>query len=132
MQMIVVGRALKAWPDFIDPFEKQGASITFIGNGKDALQAISKRRFDLLVAEEEVGDMAGLELIETIVTRQPMLNCAVVSSLSPEAYHEASEGLGILMQLPPKPGRENAESLINHLEKIGLLRGDHDHHSCQR
>ena len=33
-----------------------------------------------------------------------MINSAAVSSLSPEKFHEASEGLGILPQLPPRPG----------------------------
>ena len=62
--------------------------------------------------------MPGLEFIEKVISRNPMMNCAVVSSLSPVDYHKASEGLGILMQLPVKPGQKEAEMLIGWLKTI--------------
>jgi hypothetical protein len=62
--------------------------------------------------------MTGLELIKSVITRQPMLNCAAVSSLSPGDFHEASEGLGILMPLPVEPGKNEAHQLLEHLNKI--------------
>ncbi len=49
---------------------------------------------------ENLGDMTGLEFIRAIVSKRPMVNCAAISSLASEDFHEASEGLGILMQLP--------------------------------
>ncbi len=62
--------------------------------------------------------MTGLEFIKTVITQKPMVNCAAVSSLLPDDFHEASEGFGILMQLPPRPGGEHAEELLGHLKKI--------------
>ena len=47
-----------------------------------------------------------------------MINCAVVSTLSSADFHEASEGLGILMQLPAEPGKKEADQLLEHLKKI--------------
>jgi hypothetical protein len=48
----------------------------------------------------------------------PMVNCAAVSSLVSEDFHEQSEGLGILMQLPVRPGQEHAEILLGKLKSI--------------
>jgi DNA-binding NtrC family response regulator len=94
------------------------AQTTCLESGREALSAVSEKVFDLLVADENLGDMSGLELIESVITRQPMLNCAVVSSLTPTDFHEASEGLGVLMQLPVEAGKKEAHQLLEHLKKI--------------
>ncbi|OGP62327.1 MAG: hypothetical protein A2V65_05270 [Deltaproteobacteria bacterium RBG_13_49_15] len=44
-----------------------------------------------------------------------------LDSLSPHDFHEASEGLGILMQLPPAPEKLDAEKLLKHLKTILIL-----------
>jgi hypothetical protein len=62
--------------------------------------------------------MTGLEFIEKVISRKPMVNCAAVTSLLPADFHEASEGLGILMQLPARPGPEQAEKLLSQLKTI--------------
>ena len=79
---------------------------------------IAQRDFDLVVTDENLGDMTGLEFIKTVITQKPMVNCAAVSTLLPEDFHEASEGLGILMQLPVRPGPEYTKELLEHLKNI--------------
>jgi len=118
MQIIVAGRALNALPAFIKAIEENNTRVMGVDNGKDAIRAVSEENFDLLIADESLGDMSGIRLIENVISRNPMLNCAVVSSLPPDEFHEASEGLGILMPLPIKPGQEEADALMNHLKKI--------------
>ena len=83
-----------------------------------ALSMLAERDFDLVVTDEDLGDMTGLEFIKTVITQKPMVNCAAISSLSPDDFHVASEGLGVLMQLPVNPGYEYAEILLKRLEKI--------------
>ena len=87
-------------------------------SGSYALSKIAEKDFDLVIADENLGDMTGLEFIRTVVVQKPMVNCAAVSSLLPDEFHEASEGLGVLMQLPVNPGYECAEELLEHLGKI--------------
>jgi len=98
--------------------EENDAHITWAESGSFALSMIAERSFDLVVTNEELGDMTGLEFIKTLIAQNPMVNCAVVSSLLTDHFHEASEGLGVLMQLPVNPGREYAEELVQHLKKI--------------
>jgi len=98
--------------------EENDAQIKWAESGSYALSMIAERNFDIVVTDENLGDMTGLELIKTVIAQKPMVNCAVVSSLLSEDFHEASEGLGILMQLPVNPGHEYAEELLEHLKKI--------------
>ena len=76
------------------------------------------KSFDMVVSDESLSDMTGLEFVKKLVMTHPMTHCALVNSLSPETYHEASEGLGLLMQLPAAPDRETSEQLLSHLKTI--------------
>ncbi len=98
--------------------EKQGGTILWAASGDLALKAIVTQTVDLIVVDESLGDMTGLEFVERLVAVNPMINSAVASSLSKKAYHRASEGLGILMQLPPSPDRADGERLMEHLNQI--------------
>jgi len=91
-------------------------------SGEKALEMLSSKAVDLVVADEDLGDMTALELSSRLLKINPMINCAVVSSLPPEEFHEASEGLGIMTQLPKQPGVKDAEDLIKTLKQIkGML-----------
>lgn len=98
--------------------KKQSGSINWAASGGQALRTIGEQTVDLVVTDEHLGDMTGLELIKRLVAVTPMINSAAVSSLSKAAYHEASEGLGVLMQLPPSPDRTDGERLMANLNQI--------------
>jgi len=71
-------------------FEENGVQTAWAESGSHALSMIAERSFDLVVTNEELGDMTGLEFIKTLIAQKPMVNCAVVSSLLPEDFHEDS------------------------------------------
>ena len=82
---------------------------------------VSGMSFDLVVVDEKLGDMTGIEFIETLVSVNPMINFAAVSPLPSDEFHEVSEGLGILAQLPVLPGAKDSEDVLkrlNHLKKL--------------
>lgn len=118
IRILLAGRDTVSLTDFESGLEKRDALIQNLVSGEKVLAAISAEGFDLLVADEILEDMSGIELIKTVTAKYPLLNCALVSSLPPEEFHEATEGLGILMQLPPQPGIDEAEQLLTHLNKI--------------
>ena len=118
IHILLVCRDRSSMSTFKTALDESDAQTTCLGLGRKALSAISEKVFDLLITDENLEDMIGLELIESIITKQPMLNCAAVSSLSPEDFHEASEGLGVLMQLPVEPGKKEADELLEHLKVI--------------
>lgn len=87
-------------------------------SGNRALELASDTAFDLVVADENLGDMTGLEFAKRLLSVNPMINCATVSPLEPKEFHEVSEGFGILVQLPLRPGEQEAEDLFDRLVKI--------------
>ena len=95
-----------------------GGTIDWVASGQAVLEAVTGTPVDLVVADEDLGDMKGLELIKRLVAVNPLINCALVSSLTENAYHEASEGLGILMQLPVEPGQKHADMLLEQLQQL--------------
>jgi len=91
-----------------------------------AFDMISEKSFELAVADENIAGASGLEFAEKLVSVNPMINCAVVSPLSSKDFHEASEGLGVLMQLPVRPDEKQAEMLIKCLKKVLNLTSNPD------
>jgi CheY-like chemotaxis protein len=103
--------------------EKKGVMINWVDSGKSALNKISdsNNAFDFVLTDELLADMTGLQFLEKLIAVNPMINCAAVSPLAPEDFHESSEGLGIMLQLPPNPGNKEAEKLLECLTKILAL-----------
>ena len=98
--------------------EENQVQTAWAESGSNAIAKIAEGSFDLVVTDEDLSDMTGLEFIEKVISKKPMVNCAAVTSLLPADFHEASEGLGILMQLPVSPGQEQAEKLLSQLKTI--------------
>jgi CheY-like chemotaxis protein len=103
---------------FKSGLEKNQVQTAWARSGSNAIVKITEGRFDLVVTDENLGDMTGLEFIEKVISIKPMVNCVAVSSLLPVDFHEAGEGLGIIMQLPVSPGQEQAEKLLRQLKTI--------------
>ena len=89
-----------------------------VESGEKALEIASDTEIDLAVTDEHLGDMSGLEFARRLIFVNPMINCASVSSLSSEKFHEVSEGLGLMAQLPIQPGKKDAEKLLQDLRYI--------------
>jgi len=101
--------------------QKDDVELSRAATGQEALEAISDNPVDLVVVNEKIGDMTGIEFMKKLLQINPMINCAAVSLLAPEDFHEASEGLGVLMQLPVSPGELDAENLLQRLNDLKNL-----------
>lgn len=95
--------------------------LSWAESGARALEIISGTVVDLVVTDERLGDMTGIEFARRLLLVNPMTNCASVSPLSPKDFHEASEGLGLLAQLPIRPGEEDAKDLLQRLKNLKNL-----------
>ncbi len=98
--------------------KKPDIDISWAANGQIALNIISDNPFDLVIADDQLSDMAGLGFVQKLVTVNPVINSALVSTLSHDKFHEQTEGLGVLEQLPQKPDDEHAKNLLEKLKKI--------------
>lgn len=85
---------------------------------EEVYQAIAAGKIDGVIVDEEVEGGTGLDFIRELTRRNPFVNCALVSSLYVDEFHEATEGYGVFMQIPPHPGLTEAEKIGTHLSKI--------------
>jgi CheY-like chemotaxis protein len=101
---------------------EQGVELVPAATGAAGLAQLQGRAVDLVIVDEQLDDMSGIEFVEQFVKVNPLANTAIVGSLPEAEFHEATEGLGVLMQLPPRPQERDAENLLAILAKIsGLL-----------
>ena len=122
-QLVIVTADINRFAEFSAALESLYGTVLWAANGERALAMLAKEAVDLVVVDENLGDMAGLTFVERLVTVNPLINSAVVSSLPKGDFHEASEGLGVLMALPPEPDKSDAKRLAAHLDRITGITG---------
>ena len=93
-------------------------SLQWVGSGSDALAVASESTPDLLVVDETLADMDGLTLIRKLLGINAMINTALISPLSSSEFHKATEGLGILSNLPLSPGEIDAREILTRLAEV--------------
>jgi|APSaa5957512622_1039677.scaffolds.fasta_scaffold109484_2 CheY-like chemotaxis protein len=123
-KLLLVTANKDSFSDFASTFSKHSVvELSWAESGGAALDMVENRPIDLVVVDEDLGDMRGLKLAFQLLFVNPMINCAVASDLSHEDFHEASEGLGLMAQLPLQPGAEQVDSLFRQLKKIKNISG---------
>ncbi len=120
--IVLASRNFVAFADLVKGLSrKKEVNIIQARSGKEVFQYIQEMRVDVVVADEDLADTTGLEMISELVKKYPMLNCALVSRLTADEFHETTEGLGLFMQLPPTPGEEEGGRMLEILASIGVL-----------
>jgi DNA-binding NarL/FixJ family response regulator len=92
--------------------------LEYAGSGAEALKAVRALPPQLVIIDHNLGDAEPLELVQKLLRVNAMVNTAVVSPLSEEKFHEASEGLGVLGRLPDTPGEAAAAELLDKLRMV--------------
>ena len=100
---------------------QKGLRTIIASTGEEALERVKESAPVLLVCGQNLPDMTGLELAGRLVWVNALVGCAVVSDMSDEDFHEASEGLGLLAKLPPDPGQNEAQVLFEALVAVGAV-----------
>ena len=100
---------------------QQEVELIWAATGAAGLSLLKGKKIDLVIVDEQLGDMSGIAFVEQLVKIYPLVNTAIVNVLTDEEFHEATEGLGVLMQLPAPPQGKDALALLAILEKIGVL-----------
>lgn len=95
--------------------------LDLAGSGAEVLEAVRTNAPQLVIIDSELPDTKAQSLIPELLMINAMTNTAVVSPLSDEEFHEASEGLGILTRLPLIPGRSDAAELLQKLRMVSGL-----------
>ncbi len=99
----------------------QENEVRWVQTCKEATQLALDNEVDVIIAGKEVEDSDGLSCIQSIAKNCPLINCALMSALSADAFHETTEGLGVFLQLPEHPDKEDAKKIMQILRSISVL-----------
>ena len=69
------------------------------------------------VVDERLPDMDGLALVRGLLGVSAWIQTVVASPLAPEAFHEKTEGLGIMAQCSPTPDASESASLAETIHR---------------
>jgi CheY-like chemotaxis protein len=77
---------------------EHGCSVTAVVNGAEALEALSKDSFDVILLDMELPDLSGLEILKQVranlaLTKLPVI---VFSNRSDSTFKDEATALGIL------------------------------------
>nr|NJM03391.1 hypothetical protein [Desulfobacula sp.] len=118
MQILLVGPEKNSFKNLESSFSENKTPTRWLDTAEKALKLIAGEKIDLVIIHEQLPDMTAKKLVENIITLNAMMNCVVLSALPKEDFHETFEGLGVLMQFPLMPGKEDMEKLRDHLARI--------------
>ena len=121
-RILIVGGDPTIMGDFVRALSQgKNNRVSWTYSGREALAIIDREKIETVVVDENLVNGDGIDLVGEMMKAYPMVNCAVISSLPMAEFHEATEGLGVFMQLPPQPGAEHAEKMLQLLETINVL-----------
>ena len=101
--------------------KEEGIRVTKAVSAQEAWGILGNCRVDAVVIDENLADEEALPFVKQLVKQQPLINCAMVSTLAAKDFHEVTEGLGVLMQLPVNPGVQEVAQMLQILQSIGAL-----------
>jgi DNA-binding NarL/FixJ family response regulator len=119
LRIVLATTRLKAFQAFAAALSANPeVHLDLVTSGAEVLAAVRPAAPHLVIIDAALPDTAPLDLVQKLLRINAMVNTAVVSTLSDEAFHEASEGLGILGRLPHEPGRSDADELLRKLRTV--------------
>ena len=121
IHVLLVSREKNIFKELEAAFLKNNITAQWTDTAQKAISMLSKENFDVFITDEHLPDITGRELIEKILFKNAMMNSVVLSELSHKDFHETYEGLGVLMQFPPVPGKQQAQNLLDHLDRIAQI-----------
>lgn len=95
--------------------------VMHVDSATAALELIKADCVDLVVVGQSLMDTTPVDCVKRLIRQKPMISCAMLSAMEPDAFHEATEGLGILMHLPPIPSGDDARVLLDKIESLASL-----------
>ncbi len=119
LHILLVTPRLDSWQGFTDALAANpGVRLEHAASGAAALEAVGRAAPQLAIIDNVLPDISPLDLVRKLLMANALINTAVVSDLTDDQFHEASEGLGILGRLPVHPGRDEAADLLGKLKAV--------------
>lgn len=116
--ILIASNAPDFLADFLAGLAGDDTRLRFAPTAEAAEEAVRIAPPALCVVDGELPDAGPFELVGRLMRVNAMVHTAVISELSDKAFHEAGEGLGILLRLPPRPDADAARDLLAALAAV--------------
>lgn len=103
---------------FLQGLGSSGKALRHADSGAAALAVAADTPPQLIVLDNSLPDGTPLELAGSLLRINALINVAVVDPRDEAAFHEASEGLGILGRLPLQPDEADGRALVSRLAQV--------------
>lgn len=101
------------------PFKEAGFTLEVMGDLACAVNSLSVENPPALVILDLECEPTQLrQAAEKVLSHCALTSLTAVISLSPEAFHECTEGLGMLPPLPEVPDRSAGEALLAQVQRF--------------
>ena len=123
LNIILVSSREKVLVPFVEALKSdQNIKLNIFDTGAAVLTQVLHQAPHLVIIDDHLDDQAPLELVSELLQLNAMINIAMVSTMDEEAFHEATEGLGLLPRLPSPPEAADASTLLTRLRALpGLI-----------
>lgn len=118
MELLLVTPRPERWNECLPVLRSGDFTLKRASSLEEAKALIKAAPPVLVILDLGLDDKALRQAVIDIMMIDASVHTAVVSDLEAEAFHEATEGLGILMPLPPSPGAEDARRLLKALSGV--------------
>jgi DNA-binding response OmpR family regulator len=109
-------KSLDAFAGYLE--ESKDVQVAWADSGQAAVADVMKHPPLGVVIDENLLDMPGLDLVRRLLPINAMINTVMLSELPREDFHEASEGLGVMAQLPPIPTSDDARNILAQFKRM--------------
>ncbi len=118
-KILIISERQEKLADFTKALEKDREVDLLTATAvEDAINMAEYHAPALIVVDEQVGDLSGVDLVRRLIGVNAFLNTAVLSASTDEDFHLRSEGLGILARLPIQPGDKDALRMLELLRSL--------------
>ena len=95
--------------------------ISFAKTKAEAIKIASATTPALMILDNQPDDISTFQTVRDLIMVNAGIPIAVVSQMPEKEFEAASEGLGILAQLKPYPGKSEAQMLLSKLNVLKTL-----------
>ncbi|THB70389.1 MAG: response regulator [Desulfovibrio sp.] len=103
---------------FLEELGHSCGELVVLDTGEETLAAARANAPDLVIIDVGLPDFKPLDLVHEVMKINAMVNTAVFTDLDQEAFHEASEGWGVLMGLAMAPAPGDGDKLLERLASV--------------
>lgn len=119
LSILLITARLQKHTDFTQALSSDvQVRVDSVSSASEALHVLRMAPPHLAVVDVDLPDAQPMVLVQQMLMVNAMVNTAVVSAMSEDEFHEASEGLGVLCPLPLDPGKGDALALLAKLKSV--------------